>query len=116
MNNLERLKLEISFDFPVETLKIYLQENGLEPEAEYTATNSSKKAVYTTVLQVLKNVSQDIRLMKNYKTDDLSVTDFHENLMQRIDNLERDLRMMSVSDESSNSNSSVFMLFRGEQR
>lgn len=110
MKNIERLQLEVTFNFPLETLKIYLQENGLDPDAEYEPNNTSKKAIYSTVLMVLENVSQDINLMKNYKEDDISVSAFHENLLNKIQSMERKIRMMSASEDTT-SNSSTFMLF-----
>lgn len=46
--------------------------------------------------------------MKNYKQDDISVSQFAENIQSRIDQLERKIRTMKTDDETN-----FFMLFNG---
>jgi len=50
-------------------------------------------------------------MMKNYKEDDITVSDFADSIQNRIGQLERKIRMMAVTDDS-NSNNSKFMLFQ----
>lgn len=112
MTNLERLKMEIrNIGIPDNEITIYLEENGLTATDAYdTQSAANKRAIYVTALSVLESLANDPTLMKVYKADDVTVSDFAENLQSRIDQLERKVRMMSVSDTSSNQ-SNVFMLF-----
>lgn len=110
--NLERLKMETKgIDYPDSELSIYLAESGLSPDAEYDPSSAAtKRAIYETALSVLESLANQPQLMKNYKSDDQSVTDFHDNLQARIDQLERKIRMMAVNDNEYG-NSNTFMLF-----
>jgi hypothetical protein len=112
MTNIERLKMETrSIDFPDNELSIYLQENGLNETDEYNPqSNANKKAIYSTALQVLESLASDPQLMKSYKDDDISVTNFYENLMTKIDDLTRKVRMMAAIDTET-THLNTFMLF-----
>lgn len=111
MNNLQRLQLEIQgINLSQNELSIYLQESNLQPFDEYqpqSATN--KRNIYRTALSILESIANNPSTMKNYKQDDISVSDFAENIQSRIDQLERKIRTMPV-DEQGNSN--FFMLFQ----
>jgi len=48
--------------------------------------------------------------MKDYKHEDMTVSQFHENLMSRIDQLERKIRTLKT-DEQLENDSNFFMLF-----
>lgn len=110
MNNLQRLEMETKgINLSQNELIIYLQENGLLPHEEYDATSAdSKKAIYQTALSILESVANNPEMMRNIRLDDMTVSEFHENLMSRIDQLTRKIRQMK-SDQSSNSD--IFMLF-----
>ncbi|GIQ66708.1 hypothetical protein PACILC2_52760 [Paenibacillus cisolokensis] len=112
MTIIERLKMETKgFNYPDEELSVYLQENGLDPHAEYIPTsNANKKAIYATALALLESLANQPQLFKDYKFDDETVSGFGDRIQSRIDQLSRSLRMMSASDDSS-SNGSTFMLF-----
>jgi hypothetical protein len=111
MTNLQRLLLEIKgIDLAQDELTVYLQENELQPFDEYgpsSATN--KRNIYKTALSILESIANNPKLMKAYKLDDMTVTDFHENLLNRIDQLERKIRSMKSDEEIQTGN--VFMLF-----
>jgi hypothetical protein len=113
MTNLERIKMETKgIGYPDVELSIYLQENRLDPNAEYDPqSNTNKKAIYATALSLLESLANQPQLMKSYKDDDITVSDFAEALQNRIDQLERRIRMMSTSDDVTSGNSNVFMLF-----
>ena len=110
MTNLQRLLLEVQgIDLDQNELAVYLAENNLNPHDEYlpqSATN--KRNIYKTALSILESIANNPTLMKTYKLDDMTVTDFHENLLNRIDQLERKIRQMKT-DEQEQTN--VFMLF-----
>jgi hypothetical protein len=110
MNNLQRLEMETKgIDLSQNELIIYLQENGLSPHEDYNATSAdSKKAIYQTALSVLESVANNPSLMKNIRLDDMTVSEFHENLLSRIDQLTRKIRQMKSDNQS---NSDFFMLY-----
>jgi hypothetical protein len=114
LTNLERLQLETKgINYPESELTVYLQENGLNPQDEYNPqSNANKKAIYSTALALLESLANQPQLMKSYKEDDISVLDFADALQNRIDQLNRKIRMMSVNDDNSG-NSNIFMLFNG---
>lgn len=112
MNNLQRLKLETKgIQLEQDELVIYLQENDFQPFEEYnpqSATN--KKNIYRAALSVLESIANNPSGMKSYKIDDMTVSDFHENLMSRIDQLERKIRTLKT-DEQLQNESNFFVLF-----
>lgn len=109
MNNLQRLEMETKgIELTQQELIIYLQENGLEPHEQYNALSpSSKRSIYQTALSILESLANNPELMKNIKMDDMTVSEFHENLMTRIDQLERKIRTMKTDTTSTD----VFMLY-----
>lgn len=111
MTNLQRLMLEIKgIDLDQNELAVYLAENGLNPHDEYIPSSATnKRNIYKTALSILESIANNVQLMKNYKHDDMTVTDFHENLLNRIDQLERKIRSMKTDEENQTGN--VFMLF-----
>lgn len=111
MNNLQRLQMEVSIPLGQDELSIYLQENELEPFTEYnpqSATN--KKQIYQSTLSVLESIASSPSNMKSYKMDDVTINDFHDNLLNRIDQLERKIRNLKT-DEQVENESNYFMLF-----
>lgn len=112
MNNLQRLQLEIQNDkLEQDELVVYLQENDLQPFEEYSPSSAtSKRNIYKSALSVLESIANDVNKMKTVKMDDMTVSDFHENLMNRIDQLERKIRTLKT-DEQLQNESNFFMLF-----
>jgi len=111
MLNSERLQLEIQgITLSQDELSIYLQENGLEPTLEYNPqSNVSKRNILKTALSILESIANNPSMMKSYKQDDITISQFAENLQNRIDQLERKIRQMANTDEYSDTN--FFMLF-----
>lgn len=114
MTNQERLNMEIKgITLTPDESSVYLSENGLNASETYNATDKATTIkIYETALAILESIANQPQLMKNYTSDDQTVSQFHENLMARIDQLESKIRKMK-SDESkaANSNGSFFMLF-----
>ncbi|WP_210367420.1 hypothetical protein [Bacillus sp. REN3] len=112
MNNLQRLELETKgIQLEQDELSIYLQENDLQPFDEYDAQSATnKKNIYRAALSVLESIANNPASMKSYKMDDMTVSDFHENLMNRIDQLERKIRTLKT-DEQLQNESNFFMMF-----
>lgn len=96
MTNLDRLKMEIKgIDYPDTELSIYLEENGLDPSVPYDPqSKTQKKKIYMTAVDILNSIANQPNLMKSYKTDDLTISQFAESIQNRIDQLERKIRMM----------------------
>lgn len=113
MTNTDRLIMEVKgIELTVNEIIVYLEEEDIfDPNSEYEPTsNMNKRKTYSAALTILNSVANNPKLMKAYKTDDITVSDFAVSLSNRIDQLERKIRMMAVSDYI-NSNSSTFMLF-----
>lgn len=112
MNNLQRLELETKgIQLEQDELVIYLQENDLQPFEEYNAQSAtSKKKIYQSALSVLDSIANNPTGMKSYTMDDMTVSDFHENLLSRIDQLERKIRGLKT-DEQLQNETNFFMLF-----
>lgn len=114
MNNLERLKMEIEgFNIEDEKLIVYLMENDLTDNVEYDAhSNTNKKAIYSTALNVLESIANNPTTMKNYKTDDISITHFHTNLTNRIDDLRKKIANMANDEMVSENDATFVWMFR----
>lgn len=110
MTNIERLKMEIrDVNIPEDEMIVYLMENDLTFNDEYNPqSNSNKKAIYKTALSILESIANSPQTMKNYKTDDISITHFHTNLENRIDNLRKKINTM-VNDELVSENDASFV-------
>ncbi|MED5103411.1 glutathionylspermidine synthase [Niallia circulans] len=111
MNNIERLQMEITgIELPHEELLVYLKESGLDGYTEYNASSKvSKRAIYETALSILHSIANQPHLMKNYKQDDMTVSDFSKQLQNRINQLEIKVRQMPKNDANP---SNFFNLFQ----
>lgn len=109
ITNLERLKMDINgIDLDDNKLTIYLLENGLQAGEQYNTNDTANlKAIYSTALSVLEGVANDITLMRTIKLDDMTVSEFHDNIMKRIDQLDNKIRQIKVG----NTNSSTFLFY-----
>ncbi|MBS3679936.1 hypothetical protein KGF86_06905 [Ornithinibacillus massiliensis] len=112
MNNLQRLEMETKgIQLDQSELTIYLQENNLQPFEPYNPESAtSKKLIYQSALSILESLANNPQQMKNYKHEDMTISQFHENLMSRIDQLERKIRTLKT-DEQLQNESNFFMLF-----
>lgn len=100
MTNLERLQLEIKgIDLTPAEYDIYLAESNLSAHIDYNPTsNTNKRNILKAALNILESIANNPALMKNYKQDDISVSDFHENLMARINHLQN--KIAQIPDDS----------------
>lgn len=110
MNNIQRIELETKgIKLTQEELTIYLEENGLEPNLDYQASNpESQRAVYTTTLSILESLANNPENYRNVKMDDMSVSQFAENIQKRIYHLVRKIRSMETDTRSND----TFMLYQ----
>lgn len=113
MINSDRLLMEIKgIDLTPDELNIYLEENLLVPTVEYIPTsNTNKRNILKAALSILESVANQPDLMRNYKQDDISVSQFHENLEKRIDTLTYKIRQIPDDALTYQDGASFFMLF-----
>lgn len=112
MNNLDRLKMEIkSIQMNDVELTIYLNEAGLNANDEYSPTDKQNTIkIYDAALSILESVANDTNMMKTYKMDDISVSNFHEQLMKRIDQLSDKITKIK-REENKKNESNYFVLW-----
>lgn len=112
ITNLERLKLETKgITLSDDELSIYLMEADLTPSSTYDPLSRvAKRNIYKSALSILESIANVPANMKNYKEDDISVSQFAENIQSRIDQLERKIRTMQTDDDK-DSDSSFFLLY-----
>lgn len=113
MTNIERLQLETKgINLKEDELSIYLEENDLEPLADYDPKSSTnKRNILRTALSILEGIANNPKLMREYKTEDITVMDFHQNLMNRIDALERKIRLMADDNSVYQDGASFIYMF-----
>ena len=113
MINSDRLLMEIKgIDLTPDELNIYLAENSLTPTDDYIPTsNTNKRNILKSALSILESVANQPDLMKNYKQDDISISQFHENLMNRIETLEIKIRQIPDDANTYADGASFFMMF-----
>ncbi|MFD2370635.1 hypothetical protein ACFSO0_11915 [Brevibacillus sp. GCM10020057] len=114
MTNQERLNIEIKgITLTTDELSVYLAENGLNANDTYNTTDKAQtRKIYEAALSILESIANQPQLMKNYTSDDQTVSQLHENLMARIDQLENKIRKMKIEEsKAANTNGSFFMLF-----
>ena len=113
MTNNERLLMEIKgIELTTAEIDIYLAENNLNATAEYIPSSSTnKRNILKTALSILESVANQPALMKNYKQDDISVSQFHENLMSRIESLEIKIRQIPDDANTYQDGAQFFCMF-----
>lgn len=113
MQNIERLKLEIQgIEYTTEELTIFLLENGLNATTEYIPnSNTNKKGILKTALSILEAIANNPQAMKSYKTEDISVMEFAQNIQSRIDQLDRKIRMLPDDENVFKDGASFVYLF-----
>lgn len=112
MLNIDRLKMEVKgITLTNEEWDMYLLESGLISDEYYQPNNyNNKKQLLTAALSILESIANNPQSMKDYVIDDMTVSQFHENLMARIDQLENKINNIVIENES-NMISSTFMLY-----
>lgn len=113
MTNLERLEMETKgITLTPSELQVYLAENGLVDSENYNpASNTNKRNILKTALAILESITNQPQLMKSYKQDDITVSQFHENLLARIDQLERKIREIPNDEKVYEDGANFFYMF-----
>lgn len=106
MNNLNRLKLELSNKqyYTDEEYKIFLAENGLSADITYNKENDEIKLL-NTVIAILETLANDVDLMRKIDTKDItSIDQASKYLSERITNLKGRVIEIQESKEESTEN------------
>ena len=109
MTNLERFNIELgdmSSKITDDVKQVYLMEADLDFNNEYTKEN--KVNIYQATLSFLNSLANNPQAMREYKTDDLTISSFAENIQNRIEQLEQSIRKMKIEQKNK---SDFFMLF-----
>ncbi|MGE7673081.1 hypothetical protein ACQKMV_05765 [Lysinibacillus sp. NPDC094403] len=108
ITNLERLKMDIQgVELDDAQLTILLAENGLKATDTYDVDDKSNlKGIYATALSVLEGLANNPTMMKAIKLDDMTVSEFSDTIMKRIDQLDNKIRQIKI--DSNNSNTFLF--------
>ncbi|SHK41698.1 hypothetical protein [Desulforamulus aeronauticus] len=72
---------------------------------------ASNTNILKTALAILESIANQPQLMKSYKQDDITVSQFHENLMAIIDQLERKIREIPNNEKVYEDGASFFYMF-----
>lgn len=112
MLNIERVKMEVKGITLTDTeWEVYLSENELiSTEVYQPNVLLNKKKIYATALSILESIANNPNDMKDYKLDDMTVSQYHENLMARIDQLQAKIDKLQQEENTTN-DTSFFMLF-----
>lgn len=113
VDNLTRLKMEIEgITISDENLEIYLKENGLNMYDAYDPqSKTNRKNILKTALSILESIANNPQLMKSFKLEDMTITQFSENLQNRIDALDRKIRLIP-DDNGYNDGASFVYIFK----
>lgn len=114
MKNLERLKMEIKdAGFSDDELTVFLQENGLNSEGVYDADSKSNlRAILSTALSCLEALANNPMQMRTVRTDDMTISDFSDNLQNRISALEKKIRGLPTDEQLYEGEATFAYLFR----
>lgn len=106
MSNLERLRMELANRqyLTDEQFKMILEENGLTAMVEYEAVN--RRALLSTVLDVLEILSNDVDLFRKVETEFTTTSAAYDALSSRI--LEIKNKIATIDAESGAKNDSCF--------
>lgn len=113
MTNLDRLNMEIEgVALTMEKSIVYLEENDLVGTDNYNPqSKTNKKNILKTALSILEGIANNPQLMKSFKLEDMTITQFSENLQNRIDALDRKIRLIP-DDNGYNDGASFVYMFR----
>ncbi|WP_431809147.1 hypothetical protein [Brevibacillus agri] len=114
MTNQERLLMETKgIMLTTDEINVYLAENGLNANDIYNPSDKAQtRKIYETALSILESIANSPSSLKDYKHDDMTVSQFGENLMARIDQLENKIHKLKIEEsKAANVSGSFFMLF-----
>lgn len=98
MTTLERLKVELNQKpyFSDEIFSMYLEENNLDPAAEYNKAKD-QHGLFGAVLDVLQSLANDIDLFRKTETEFVSTGEAYKYLQRRLDDIKN--RIAAIPDD-----------------
>lgn len=111
MTNLERLKLELSNKeyYTIEEYSTFLQENNLEPTAEYNKADNQINLL-ETVVSILETLENDVDLMRKIDNPDLiSIGQAYKYLDAQINNL--NAKILTLKEQKDHMDGNIRPLF-----
>lgn len=123
MTNFERLSIEVEIDYPKnateeqiafweEKMETYLKENELNAGDTYNPeSKTNKKNILKTALSILESLANNRHIMQTSETNDFKFHEYYENLQNRIDALERKIRLLPDDENVYQDGSSFVYLF-----
>lgn len=111
MTNLMRLQLELNNQpyLQESDLCYLLEENGLDPEGDYSQTNRLK--LLYTVLSVFQILTNDIDLYRQIETEFATTSEAIQAINKRIVQIKAEISQIEAENESATS--CISYLFRG---
>ena len=103
ISTLERLKMELKNlnGFEERELMIYLQENELDPSANYIKS-AMQKNLLKTVLQILNILANDTNLMRKLNTEFGDLGEAYLNLEKRIAAIREQIEDLTLQEQKEN--------------
>lgn len=113
MSNIERLKLELANRqyLQDEQYFVLLDENGLAAMVEYEAAN--RRALLSTVLDVLEVLSNDLDLFRRVETEFATTGAAYDALSARILAVKNKIAVIDSESGAKNDSCFSFMYFGG---
>lgn len=111
MTNLMRLQLELNNQpyLQESDLCYLLEENGLDPEGDYTQSNRLK--LLYTVLVIFQILTNDIDLYRQIETEFATTSEAIQAINKRIVQIKAEISQIEAENESATS--CISYLFRG---
>lgn len=105
---LNRLKIELNNKdyYPDDTLSVYLDENNLDPAANYDKSKM-KKQLYQTVYDILNSLANNIDLFRSVETEFSTTSEAFKYLQERLNDIQA--KIISIPDDTTdNETESIF--------
>lgn len=125
MTNFERLSIEVEVDFPKnaneeqiafweEKMETYLKENGLNADDTYNPeSKTNKKNILKTALSILESLANTRHVLQTSEYGgDFKFYEYYENLQNRIDALERKIRLLPDDENVYQDGASFVYIFK----
>ena len=113
MQNIERLKLFLNKKpyFEYYEYEQFLDENGLDPYADYEASND-KKEMLQTVYDVLQTLANDIDNFRRIETEFVTTSAAEQYLEKRLKSLRADIeKLEDIEKQDGNDSVTGYFFF-----
>lgn len=107
---LNRLKTELNNKdyYSDDTYSMYLDENGLDPTANFDKTKM-KKQLYQTVYDILDSLANNIDMFRSVVTEFTTTSEAYKYLQERLNDIQA--KIISIPDDTTEEESNIHFLF-----